>query len=824
MRHGRTVPSAAGTSRTERLLLAFARGLTARPRTVLALWLVLVAVSLPFALRLTDVLTEQGASKVVPGTDGAAVADTLRADFPASSEREVTVVLQGWRADSPRMRELLAVLDAALHQAGPQQRVVATTSAYTLLRDQADGFTERTLRRAGLDGPRRAAPARLDRLESALRERGVADPLVDLVVAAQGATPARRAVLAGDAVVATDWTRLGAARAVVADLVRDRATIVTVGFAPTGPDPETAELRTLVRSVVDGLGLDDAVTAHVTGELPLLQDTYARAEADNSRMELVAYVVIILVLLMFFRAVMPAVITLVVIGLAMNVSQAWLYLLGSHVQLTQFTSTIMTFVMLGAGVDYSMLLSSRYRQERLAGRGVRDAVVHATARAGDSVLLAGAAVVLSFGATLLSPVDWIPPLGYGGLVGIPIILLAALTITPCLLVLLGDRFFWLGRGQLADLESRGAMSGMLRRAMTVTRWCPVLLVAVFLLLTVPAAQLVRDHSLSADPLALSADTDSRDGARVVGELWGESTLFPTIVAGALPPALHDGGQLTPRGAQAMAGLARAVEEEPGVQRVLAVTRPGDGGLPADVRRSLLSPDGSVRVVVTLDDPPFSPAARDTVARLETTPAAAGLPTLRVGGATRVDVEYEESLQASFWRMVAVAAGGVMVLLLFALRSVLIPVRLVLTIMMSNVWAVAVTVGVFAVLCDQPVINDLPVFLVILMMGLGMDYEIFLVTRVRDLVRAGHDDETATTQAVLDTGRVITAAGLVMAGCLGTMLLSSTLMLQQYGLGLGSAVLLDATLVRMLLVPASLLLFRRLNWWLPWFGRLRAGTS
>jgi RND superfamily putative drug exporter len=146
--------------------------------------------------------------------------------------------------------------------------------------------------------------------------------------------------------------------------------------------------------------------------------------------------------------------------------------------------------------------------------------------------------------------------------------------------------------------------------------------------------------------------------------------------------------------------------------------------------------------------------------------------------------------------------------------VVIPLRLIATIMMSNVWAIAITVLIFQVGRHEAVINDLPVFLVILMMGLGMDYEIFLMTRVRDLVQSGAGDAEAMTTAVVDTGRVITAAGLVMAGSLGAMTLSSTLMLRQYGTGLGFAVLLDATLVRVLLVPASLLLFRRLNWWLP----------
>jgi RND superfamily putative drug exporter len=128
--------------------------------------------------------------------------------------------------------------------------------------------------------------------------------------------------------------------------------------------------------------------------------------------------------------------------------------------------------------------------------------------------------------------------------------------------------------------------------------------------------------------------------------------------------------------------------------------------------------------------------------------------------------------------------------------------------------------VFDQLCQEAVINDLPVFLVILMMGLGMDYEIFLVTRIRELARADLPAEDAIGEAVVDTGRVIGAAGLVMTGSLGAMVLSSTLMLQQYGVGLGTAVLLDATLIRMLLVPAMLLMLRRYNWWLPAMRRGR----
>lgn len=825
--------SGSGPSRMERFLLGTARVLVGHPKTVLAVWAVLVALTMPFASRLDEVLGSQGASKVVAGTSSAQAATLATESFPQHSEREVAVVLTGWDAQSLPMRQLLAVLDAAISPLAARGEVLQTGSAFTLHRDAIAAFVDGQLAAAGPAGTGPVTPAKRSALEAHLDAQQLPPPVRELVLASQGQGEAAREAKAGDFTVAADWQNFPvpvSTRDVVS--ADGRTTLVSVSYAPGGDDPDPAELRGIVGSVVSGLHLDSQVEAHVTGEIPLLQDTYALAEADNARMEQIAYVVIAIVLLLFFRAVLPAIITVAVIGLAMNVSQAWLFLLGHNVSLTQFTATIMTFVMLGAGIDYSMLLSSRYRQERLAGRDVRDAVIHATVRAGDSVLLAGAAVVLSFGATLLSPVDWIPPLGYGGLVGIPIVLLAALTITPALLVLLGDRFFWLGLRPMADLEAGGALSSSLRRVVGVARSCPLLVVLVFLLATVPAAMVIGRHSLSADPLALSPDTDARRGALVVTKEWGESALFPTVVVGALPHDAMQGGTLTPAGEQRLANLVTALAADSGVARVSAVTHPAGSdqpavptaALPDQVRRAYLSDSGTARIVVAVRGDPFSENARATVERLAATVHRADLPGLVVGGATRVDAQYDEALAASFWTMIATVSIGIFILLLLALKSVLIPLRLVATIMMSNVLAIAIVVAVYRIWRDDAVINDLPVFLVILMMGLGMDYEIFLITRVRDLVRQGLPDGEATMAAVVDTGRVITAAGLVMAGSLGTMMLSSTLMLQQYGLGLGAAVLLDATLVRMFFVPASLLLLRRYNWWMPRIPFPRRATA
>ncbi|MGV9265786.1 MMPL family transporter [Kitasatospora sp. NPDC003701] len=825
-------------------LLRLAGVLTARPKTVLAVWAVIIAVCFPFASQLNDVLTKQGASKVVPGTSSARADQLVEQSFPDRSQRESIVAIGAPDVRGEQLRKLLAELDGRIAEKERTGEVRQSVSAYTLYRDSTAEYLRQL--RAQVDRDLTAAQAgtspqaRGQAVDAAVAAGQVPAGLADLAHRAVAADDAALPGLAAGFAAATDWRSFPVpvpADAVDRLLAKDgRAALVTVSFAKqAGHDPDVDWLRSAIEGSLRTVGAGPDVDAHVTGELALIKDTYKKAEDDNALMETVAYAIIFVVLLLFFRAVVPAVLTVAAIGLAMTVSQAALFALGHGVTLTQFTITIMNFVMLGAGVDYSMLLSSRYRQERLAGRPPKEAAVHATAHAGESMLLAAIAVVLAFGATLLSPVDWIPPLGYGGLIGIPIVLLAALTLTPALLVLLGDRFFALGWRPLSDLEHESALGRHLARAADLARRRKVAIVLVFAVITVPFAVITAQHRSTADPVALSPATDSRAGFELVAEKWGDATVLPTLVvarpaAGVVDPATH---RLTDPGRSAVTALTDRLAAVPGVARVSAVTRPFGTPLPADqvdaltsdVRRDYLADDGALRIVVELADPPYSEAAVGTVDRIQdVTGAAKDVGALQVGGATQVDRQYGNALNSSFWQMIGLVSIGVFVMLVVALRSLLIPVRLILTIMMSNVWAIGITVLIFHFWLDRAIIDDLPIFLTVLMMGLGMDYEIFLVTRVRDLVRGGADQESATIGAVVDTGRVINAAGLVMAGSLGTMVLSSTVMLQEYGAGLGLAVLLDATLIRMLFVPATLLLFRRYNWWLPSLRRAPAAAE
>jgi RND superfamily putative drug exporter len=188
----------------------------------------------------------------------------------------------------------------------------------------------------------------------------------------------------------------------------------------------------------------------------------------------------------------------------------------------------------------------------------------------------------------------------------------------------------------------------------------------------------------------------------------------------------------------------------------------------------------------------------------------------VGGSTAGTADISVTISHDFPISAALVLLGVYLILLFVLGSVLIPFRLMLTILLSISWTLAIALIVFLWLLSIPVLWIMPLLLFVILMGLGMDYDIFLMTRIKEAVMEGKSDEKAIAYAVQHTGSIISICGIIMAGAFGTMMLSTTGMLKEFGFGLCFAILLDATLVRIYLVPAVMVLLKKWNWWAP-FG-------
>jgi len=298
------------------------------------------------------------------------------------------------------------------------------------------------------------------------------------------------------------------------------------------------------------------------------------------------------------------------------------------------------------------------------------------------------------------------------------------------------------------------------------------------------------------------------------------------------------GTLNQLAATQLEAYSELVEDIPNVRSITGPTRPFGtpvsasylAGLPADDRATYemvaLSAIGSdnrtILLTVVLQEEPFTTTSIQTIYDIRTVSAEAevfaGDAIVLVGGPTASMGDVSESVDADFATMRYVVIIGIFLVLLVVLGSVLIPVRLIATVLLNVTWTVAATMIVFEFVKGVPVLWMMPIILFVIAMGLGMDYDIFLTTRIREEVTKGKSDEKAILTAVEQTGGIITACGLIMGGAFGSMMLSSTALLQEFGFGLCFVILIDAMLVRIYLVPAIMLLLQKWNWYAP--GRLQ----
>ncbi|HEX4920097.1 MAG TPA: MMPL family transporter, partial [Candidatus Bathyarchaeia archaeon] len=243
-------------------------------------------------------------------------------------------------------------------------------------------------------------------------------------------------------------------------------------------------------------------------------------------------------------------------------------------------------------------------------------------------------------------------------------------------------------------------------------------------------------------------------------------------------------------------------------------------------KPFLGSDGkSAMVWADLSSEPYSDSAIATVARIRGNVASLkdqmpllAASTMYVGGATASVADLVNSSGSDYLNLTSLVLVGVFIVLLLALGSIFTPLRLIFTILLSISWAMAATVYFFRTYFASELIWILPIMLLVIMVGLGLDYDIFLVTRIREYVVGGAKDDEAIETAVERTGGIITVTGLVTAGAYGTMMLSQIPMLQQLGLAIFIVVLMDATLTRIYLVPSIMRMMKRLNWWAPSFLR------
>jgi uncharacterized membrane protein YdfJ with MMPL/SSD domain len=614
--------------------------------------------------------------------------------------------------------------------------------------------------------------------------------------------------------------------------------LVIIDFKTGGPDPMNSvpEIRHDVG--IANIISNESLVVYVTGEPAFNYDIQTQTVTDIERIDPITITLILVIVGVFFASLVAPLIPIAAIGLSIGIAFGLVYLVGSYVTSVHYlVLTLLPVSMLGAGSDYCIFLVSRYAEERRLGRGKKDAVERSVTWAGESIATSGATVVIAFGTLAFASFGLLRSVGIAVMLGISVALLVALTLVPAALSLFGDRIFW-PRGLGLWRKKKLIGGSYYTRAAQFTAKHSKLILLLALAISLPAASIAVSSQTSHDLIGqIPSSLESKNGYSTMSQGFGAGTVTPTYTIVQTPVMLVSGGWINVTALKAISLAENSTSSIPGVSKVYGLTHPSGNPIPfatfgqlnsaeqqAMIRsmKPFLGSDGkSAMVWADLASEPYSDQAIATVARirdnvnvLKSQVPLLASSTMLVGGATASVSDLATSSGSDYFNLTALVLVGVFTVLLVALGSVFTPLRLIFTILLSISWAMAATVYFFKTYFSTELIWILPIMLLVIMVGLGLDYDIFLVTRIREYVAGGAKDEEAIETAVERTGGIITVTGLVTAGAYGTMMLSQIPMLQQLGLAIFIVVLLDATLTRIYLVPSIMMMMKRLNWWAP----------
>jgi RND superfamily putative drug exporter len=551
------------------------------------------------------------------------------------------------------------------------------------------------------------------------------------------------------------------------------------------------------------------VPVYVTGAPAIQYDLTPVLAVDLRRGEAIALPIAVMLLLWVvgFRALL--LLPLIAAAATISVSLGLVYLLAHVTLMVSYVPNLVELLGLGLTIDYSLLFVQRFHEEMASPHAVVEhALTRTLSTAGRSVLFSGAAVAIGLSAVIIVPVPFLRSLGIAGVI-VPLVSMAgAVTLQPVLLTVVGSRVPSTTEGSPPGAWFWRTLShGVIRHRMVVLAGSLFIPVA----LAVPALQLrLTPGSLSGFP----ASMPSAQGLALARDRVGAGGLTPLeIVLDAGAP----GAARSHRVAHSAVNLATAILSDPEV----FVERIGD-------KPPYVDPSGRYRRVEILPRHEFGALATQGLVRRvrDGYLPAARLPrrvSAFTGGAPAQGVDFLERLYGSVPWIVAVVLVTAYLVLLRAFRSLVLP----LIALLLDAVSVIVTYGLLVVvfqggvgarllgLYAGPQIEGwVPVFLFATIFGLSMDYEVFLVTRMREARDAGATTATAVTSGIERTGRIVTAAAAIMVASFSALAVGRIAGLQELGVGLALGVAIDATLVRMLLLPSAMALLGRWNWWLP----------
>ena len=609
-------------------------------------------------------------------------------------------------------------------------------------------------------------------------------------------------------------------------------------------------IRELVRSA--------ELRTYVSGEPAVYRDVEEVSARDLRTAESYTVPIAVLVLLLIFGTLVAAALPVIGGAAAVTVTLGSFYVLAHFIDLSIFAMNAATLLGLAVGIDYALFMVGRFREELAGGRSVGDAVEETVRHAGRSIFFSGLAVLVGVLGLMLIPYMSMRSIGLGGSLVVLFSVLSALTLLPALLGVLGPRVNALRVFWRPDNEGR-----FWRRWSTLVMrhpW-PVLAgtVALVVFLAWPMLRLTVDVP---GATSLPTSTESRQGYDILARDFDPSALSPVE---AVLTWEGDPDPLAPENLERLYAFGRELAAMDGAAGVTSIANlPGldspealgeywarvrSGPRPATASQAEVSlwqgmlgdqqrkaalrllerttADGVALFRVSPKASPASASARDLSSAIRDMPSPEGA-RIWVAGVPAATSDYIHALYSRFPWIVGFVVVVTGLVLLLLLRSALLPVKAVIVNSLSIAAAFGVLVWVFQdghleslfrFESGGAIETDLPILLFCTVFGISMDYEVFLLSRMREAWLETHDNQASVAFGLEKTGRIVTSAALIIVVVAGSFVFTSIVITKALGVGLAVAVALDATVIRILMVPAAMRLLGRWNWWLPsWLDR------
>ena len=552
----------------------------------------------------------------------------------------------------------------------------------------------------------------------------------------------------------------------------------------------------------EAAGLNVSVGAYVGSAL---------SKPDTGASDAIGIAAAIVILLFAFGTATAMVLPIfsAILGLACSLSI--IRLLEHVVQVPSVASTLATMIGLGVGIDYALFIVTRHKLQLADGMEVQESVARATATAGGAVVFAGFTVVIALCSLAAAGIPLVTTLGFTAAIAVVIAVLAAATLLPAMLGALGPRINSLrvqfGKTHPDEAEPHGWRRWA--RGVAGRPWrSAIAALAVLIVLAIPLLQLELGQN---DISALPKSTTARQAYDGLTQGFGPGVNGPLLIASEFESP-GEAKKVLPileqkiNGAHDVAGVSEPTLDKAGKVAVFTV-----------ISKSAPWADETVTLVEDLRDETIPAALQGTKAQSY------------VGGQTAGYIDLATQIGDKLPLMIGIVVALSFIVLLLAFRSLLVPIKAAAMNLISVAAAYGVVTAVFQLGWGSsligldhpiPIVSFVPLLMFAILFGLSMDYEVFLLTQMREHYRQTDDEKEAVIEGLANTGRVITSAAAIMVCVFTSFVLNGNPIVKEFGVGLAVAIAIDSTLVRCLLVPAIMVLLGRRAWWMPgWLGRL-----